>query len=252
MPSLIPDGGEQTPTTTEAPEVITPSTDGGEQTPPATEGDNVPAFLFADGIGGEGEAPEWFKSDKYKTVSAQAEAYNELESKFGSFSGAPKDGYSIEGVDIEDSPLLKLTAEWGAENQLSNEGLGSLIEKVNALATEQIEQDAVNAKEALGENADKRLGDISLWGKNNLSPEEFTQFQGLAQTAGHVGVIEKLIGMTKNSKLVKADTVATDATTASDELKEMQLATDPKTGKRMMDNPEYRAKYNAKKAQLIK
>ncbi len=209
--------------------------------------------MLADGVDAEGDAPEWFKGSKYKTVSAQAEAYNELESKFGSFTGAPKEGkYEIEGADFENSPLLKLTAEWGAENQLSNDGLESLIAKVNELAASQIEEDSVNAKTALGDNADKRLGDISQWGKNNLSPDEFTQFQGLAQTAGQIEVIEKLISLTKNSKLVETPSTPPKGNQdAMEELTKMQLATDDK-GKRMMDNPAYRAKYNAKKAELSK
>ena len=154
---------------------------------------------------GTGDIPEWFKSDKYKDVSEQAKAYGELESKFGSFTGTPKDGYKIEGIDIDDSPLLKLTAEWGAEHNLSNDGFAGLIEKVNALAQTQIDEDAASVKEQLGDKADARLGELSQWGKNNLSPEEFIQYQGLAQTAGQVEVLEKLIGMSKNSKIVNVD-----------------------------------------------
>ena len=250
--SLIPDGGETPATTTETTtEVTTPPTETTEVTTPPATTDDTPAFLFAEGISGEGDAPEWFKSDKYKTVSDQAKGYGELESKFGSFTGSPKDGnYEIEGVDFAENPLMSIVAEWGAVNQLSNDGLAGLVEKVNELAMSQVEQDATAAKEALGDRADERLGNISQWAKNNLAPEEFEQFKGLAQTAGQVEVIEKLIGMTKNSKLVKADTTKAVTETAEEELAKMQLATD-KDGKRMMDDPDYRKKYNAKKAQLI-
>lgn len=256
--SLIPDGEQapaeqpQTPNEVTPPPTETPGTPNGEQpqTPPV-EGE-VPAYLVADGVPGEGEVPEWFKSDKYKTVSAQAEAYNELEGKFGSFTGAPEEGYKIEGMDLENSPLLKLTAEWGLEHQLSNDGLSTLIEKVNTLAAEQIEQDTVNAKEALGDNADKRLGDIAQWGKNNLNDDEYAQFQGLAQNAGQVEVIEKLIGMTKNSKLVTTPAHAPNAADAEDKLQDMQLAKNDK-GQRLMDiDPAYRAKVNAKMKEFYK
>ena len=80
----------------------------------ATEGaettvieENKPGYLFADGVVGEGDAPEWFKADKYKTVSDQAKAYVELESKFGGFKGAPKEGkYEVEGFNFDDNPLI--------------------------------------------------------------------------------------------------------------------------------------------------
>ena len=235
--SLIPNGD-----TTEAvvEEIVTETT--------AALG-NEEGYLFADGVKGEGQTPAWFKSSKYKTISAQAEGYNELESKFGSFTGMPKDGYSIEGMDLEESPLLKLAAEWGAENQLSNAGLESLLTKVNELATSQIEEDSVSVKAALGEKADSRLNNIAQWGKNNLTSDEFAQFQGLAQTAGHIEVIEKLIGMSKNSKMVNVEAEIQNNEDVESELKEMQLATND-DGKRLVDiDPAYRAKFSKKMAE---
>jgi hypothetical protein len=259
--SLIPDGGDTTTTeTTETTQQTTDTTvdtttDTTQETTETTEttSDGEVKFLFADGVGGEGEAPEWFKGDKYKTVSDQAKAYTELESRFGAFTGAPKDGkYEIEGMDFEESPLLKLTAEWGAENQLSTDGLKSLIEKVNGLAQEQIEQDSIAAREALGENADKRLNDLSEWGKNNLSPEEFEQFQGLAQNAGQVEVLEKILAKTKNSKLVDTSATPTTQADTEGELKKMQLATNER-GQRLMEvDPAYRAKVTKKMQEFYK
>ena len=248
---LIPNGETSTeaPATTEATTEQTTNTESTENTQQTTTEDK-PGYLYADGIKGEGDTPEWFDSNKYKNISEQAKGYKELEGKFGAFTGTPKDGYKIEGVDMEESPLLKLMGEWGTENQLSNDGLSSIIDKVNALAAEQIEQDSINAKKSLGENADKRLGDISQWGKNNLSPEQFEQFQGLAQTAGHVEVIEKLIGMTKNSKLVTSDHVSTESTIAGKEeaLKAKYSAKNDK-GQRLMDiDPEYRQKVDKEMA----
>jgi hypothetical protein len=254
--SLIPSGDTSTETattetTTEAP-VTTQETTTQETT--TTESTEVkPTFLFADGVAGEGDTPEWFKTDKYKTVSDQAKGYSELEKRFGSFTGAPKDGkYEVndangEAIDFETNPLMKLTAEWGAENQLSTEGLQGLVERVGQLANQQIEEDQTTAKAALGENADKRLADLSQWGKNNLDTEEFIQFQGLAQNAGQVEILEKMIGMAKNSKLVDKNAVDTpNAEDAKAELEKMQLATNEK-GQRLMDvDLAYRAKVNAK------
>jgi len=215
------------------------------EAPPQEGNPPEPTYLFADGVAGEGDAPEWFKKDKYKTISAQAEAYPELEKKMGSFTGAPEDGkYEIEGVNFDDNPLLKTVAEWGGEKGLSNDGLSDLFNKVSELAASQQTEDETAAKEALGERADQRIQDLAQWGKNNLNTEEFVQFQGLAQNAGHVEVLEKLIGMTKNSKMVDK-TIVEDANTKADkeaELKTMQLATNDK-GQRLMDvNPAYRAK----------
>lgn len=243
--SLIPSETTEIPAVEpEAPQQTTENTEAEKETL---------KFLYDEGIEGTGDAPEWFKASKYKSIADQAKGYSELEKRLGSFTGAPKDGkYEIEGISFEDNPLMQTVAEWGVDNQLSPEGLGKLIEKVNELAQRQIAEDQENATKALGENAQKRLSDLAQWGKNNLSTEEFVQFQGLAQNAGQVQVLEKLIGMAKNSKIVKEDSSEQfGGKSAIDELKEMQVAVDEK-GKRLMDNPEYRAKYELKKKFLNK
>lgn len=248
--SLIPDNVETSTETTETTEVETPqeTTETSEVTE-TTETTEESKFLFADGIEGKGEAPEWFKSSKYKTVSDQAKAYTDLEGKFGSFTGAPKEGkYEVEGVDFEENTLMATVAEWGIENQLSQEGLEGLVIKVRELAEQQTKEDQENAKGELGDRADQRLADLSSWGRNNLSPDEYTQFQGLAQTAGQVNVLEKMIGMTKNSKMVNADNV-TSSKSREDMQAELQseyLATNDKGQRLMGVDPKYRARVQKK------
>ena len=39
------------------------------------------SWYLSEGVGGEGEAPVWFKGDKYKTIADQAQAYPELEKR---------------------------------------------------------------------------------------------------------------------------------------------------------------------------
>jgi len=244
--SLIPSGEAATPETAET---TTETTGAEEQQTTETATTEAAKYLFADGVEGTGDAPEWFKANKYKTISDQAKAYNDLEGRFGAFKGAPKDGkYAIEGIDFEENPLMATVAAWGLENQLSPEGLENLVVKVGELAAKQQEEDQTAAMEALGENAQKRLADLASWGRNNLQPDEYEQFQGLAQTAGHVQILEKLIGMTKNSKLVKPDNITTNSSTRADqeaEIKKAYLATNDK-GQRLMEvDPTYRKKVQA-------
>lgn len=239
--TLIPDAQ---PASTEPTEPSTPS----EPTPNAQPASQVEAtFLYADGIAGEGDAPEWFKADKYKSISEQAKGYSELESKFGSFTGAPKDGkYEIEGVSFEDNPLMDVVAKWGADQQLSNDGMAALFKEVDTLAQAQIAEDKAAVKEQLGKDADTRLATIGQWGANNLEAEEFTALKGLIQTAAQVELVENLIGMTKNSKLVTEPVVQVDKAAVEKELKDMQLAVNDK-GQRLMDvDPAHAKKVNAK------
>lgn len=256
--SLIPAAAPASETTTETTTETTPGTQT-ESTPttPTTEttptGNEEVSFLLAEGIGGKGETPEWFKGDKYKNVSEQAKAYTELEGKFGSFTGSPKDGkYEIEGVDFADNPLMSAVSAWGAKSQLSNQGMSDLFTQIDALAKEQIETERTESMKALGNDAEKRLGDLASWGQNNLEPEQFKAFQALAGTAAQVEMLEILIGKTKNSKLVdtKDTTVNPGLTEAA--IKAMRFATNEK-GQRLMDvDPAHRAKVTAASKEFYK
>ena len=135
-------------------------------------------------------------------------------------------------------------AAWGAEKGLSNEGLTELYGKVSELAQKQVAEDQEAALTQLGEKGQQRLQDLAQWGRNNLDADAYIQFQGLAQNAGQVEVLEKLIGMTKNSKMVDKTKVEDSNTRQNKEteLKQMQLATN-ENGKRLMDvDPSYRQK----------
>src|SRR6185437_5786159 len=80
---------------------------GAENTGTASAGNS--AWLYADGVPGSGEKPDFFKSDKYTSVAEQARAYTELEKKFGGFSGAPEKYELTLEEDIKNS--IELNAE---------------------------------------------------------------------------------------------------------------------------------------------
>ena len=66
-------------------------------------------YFLTEGIKGSGDAPEWYRADKYKSIADQAKGYNEIEKRLGGFKGSPKDGYqSPEGVEENDALLDEL------------------------------------------------------------------------------------------------------------------------------------------------
>lgn len=156
------------PATPAAPAATTPAV------PPADE----PAkWFYGDGTPGKGEPPAWYLADKYKTVEAQAQAYPELAKRFGSFVGAPKEGYKLElpadiGVTAEfetDNPLLKEFREWAQGAQLNQQGFSQVLGMLAKYEAAQ-QPDLAQIKTEIGENADSRLAAVAQWGKANLEP----------------------------------------------------------------------------------
>jgi hypothetical protein len=95
------------------------------------------SYFYSEGVAASGDKPEWFKSDKYKTISDQAEAYvdaekriGEMGSKMSNFTGAP-DAYDLtapEGFEFNtEDPMLARSQEWAKGMNLSQEGYTSLV-----------------------------------------------------------------------------------------------------------------------------
>jgi hypothetical protein len=161
---------------------------------------------------GEGEKPTWFKSEKYRTVAAQAEAYTALESRFGSFTGAPKNekgeaAYTFtppEGVEVSmDHPVMQEFTKWAAGKQLSQEGyselLGMLVQYEAAQAP-----NMTAIKERLGENADTRIANVVTWSKANLGPDGYANLRAATSGANADAVfkvVEQMMGKTGQVRL---------------------------------------------------
>ena len=180
------------------------------------------AWLLKDGVMGEGEKPAWFKSDKYKSVSAQAEAYVNLESRFGSFVGAPKANEKGEVVyqiapalkDMvqADHPMLGEFNKWAAKAQLSEDGYNQMLGML-AQYDQGFAPDGNVVRQAIGENADTRIGAVASWAKANLDAEGMAAFRTAtsldanmhpnARVAAALKAMEKAIAKTSQTRMPK-------------------------------------------------
>lgn len=186
-----------------------------KQAAAAADPNSGKAWLLHEGVMGQGEKPGWFKSDKYKTVSAQAEAYTALESRFGSFKGAPKNekgevAYTPftppEGIDVKfDHPMMQGFATWAGANQLSQEGYNELLGQLMQYEAAQA-PNMTAIKGRLGENADSRISTAAAWVKANLGAEGFATFRSATSDKNADAVFkmtEMLIGKTSQFKMPK-------------------------------------------------
>jgi hypothetical protein len=169
--------------------------------------DGESGWTYADGVGGEGERPEWFK-DKYKSVSDQAQAYSELEKKFGGFTGAPEDAYELsmpEGIegefDMED-PRIEWFQKAAKDSNMSQDTFSQMLHGWVQQEVGGMQSSREAEIQELGSNAQARLKDLGDWGSANLSPDDFEGFKGLASTAAGVKTLEALIAKTNKGGVV--------------------------------------------------
>lgn len=176
------------------------------------------AWLLTDGVQGEGAKPAWFKNEKYRNVAEQAKAYAELEPRFGSFVGAPKDGkYEFkapEGVEVAmDHPLMQEFTKWAGAAHLSQEGYSNLLGMLVQYEASQMPNMA-DVKARLGENADTRISTSSAWVKANLGAEGFADFRA-ATTGKNADAVFKLVeGLIAKSGQARMPTPGSDVPAA--------------------------------------
>lgn len=220
--SLVPDPAAPPAVPAAAPVSLVPD-------PAATD----TKWYLAKDVAGQGDAPDWFKADKYASVDKQAEAYPELEKRFGAFTGAPKDGvYKINvpaDVPVEFDPSHSLFQElnkWAGEGQLSQEGYDKVI-GMFARYEASISPDMDAMKKDLGDNADARLNSVAQWAKSNLPDDVYKMFrnaQSQSNAADTFRVIEAIIGKTRQVAMPKpGDDVPGTVLTGLEEINAMQV-----------------------------
>lgn len=170
----------------------------------ATEntGEVTPSYFLSEGVGGSGDAPDWFKGDKYKTVSDQAKAYKDLEGKFGSFTGAPEE-YGLnapENFEINgDDPMLAPAMEWAKGQNMSQEGFDSLLGMYAEMeaSKDKAFNDFAEEQKSQIENFESRQENINDFLKANdlealagmiTTKDQMDQFEKLLDKSGNTGI----------------------------------------------------------------
>ena len=219
----------------------------------STTGDET-KWSFAEGVDGEGEAPEWFKADKYKTVSDQAKAYKDLEGRFGSFTGAPEEFAPAElreelkemGIEINtDDPLMEKAIAFAKETNMNQEGFNQMVNlyaETMAAETMALEDYKAEQFKSLGNNAETRINNLNAWANANLSPDMVEGFQGLAQSADSIKTLERLVAMTRSAPISPENAQPASSKTEAD-IKAMQFEKDDYGNRRIATDPEFKAKF---------
>lgn len=157
-------------------------------------------FFLSDGIKGVGDLPEWYDGKRFKSVSDQAKSYLELEKKFGSFTGAPKDGYELaEGIDAEDA-LVKEFIQFAADSNMNQDGFNKGFELLSTQmgVSEEVSIEAEMSK--LGDNAQHRIKTVENILKNNMG-DKYEEIMPLISSAASVQIVEMMTAALAPKKL---------------------------------------------------
>ena len=222
----------------------------------STEATTTAATETATETSQEKEIATSFVNGKYNSVSDLEKGYENLQSRFGSFTGAPEAYTTPEGTDLNvEHPLLESLQSFGKENNLSDEGyqglVNVLVENEKAFQEEQSKQ-AEQVMKDLGPNANDRIKNVEDFVNANLELND--DMKGLIDQAknqpGGVELLEAFIGMTKKTAPAGQEVATPTKTYNKDELNTLQFATD-QYGNRKMNDPAYRKMVDEYTANLL-
>lgn len=228
-------------------EASTPNEESTDTTETTTE---TAAWYISEGVLGEGDKPDWFKDSKYKSVTAQAEAYAGLESKLGGFTGAPEEGYElsmpdgIEGEWIEGDPLMEGFQTWAKEKGLNQDAFTELLHMYVSNEASVMGVDRESELKAIGDNAQGRLQNIADYARANLSEDEYEGILAATTTAAGVKAVEALIAKTRGPK-VPTDMADVSGGKSREEIRAMMA--DP----RYQSDPSFRKQVSAEYERLL-
>ena len=237
-------------------------TEGAQQLETGLTAEQKPEWMYSADVPGTGPAPEWFKKNKYVTLEDQAKAYTELEKRFGSFTGAPKDGqYTVnipedlkeKGIDFDsDDPLYQEAMEFAKNSHMSQEGFDQMMglwASAKVAESAAMEEFKTMELKSLGDNAKARIDNLVNWGKANLPDDMFNGFQEMAVSANAIKTMEKLVSMTRNAP-IDSDNARPKNGVDEEELRKMQFEKDEHGNRRLSVDPEFRKKFNKLKEQV--
>lgn len=172
-------------------------------------GEETPSYYLAEGIAGTGEAPDYFKADKYKTIADQAKAYTEAEKRISEmgekikhFPGAP-DQYEVklpEGVTMDtEDPMFAHAQDWARGINLGQEGFESLVGLYAEMeaAKQKAFEDQFEVEKSSIDNFDSRVSNINSYLKANelesladaiTTKDQLEQFEKLLDLAGKASI----------------------------------------------------------------
>lgn len=189
----------------------------GEDPPKDPPKDSDGKWYYANGVEGVGDPPEWFKASKYNTITEQAKAYNELEKRFGAFTGAPEGDYELsipeeakQVIDIDTThPIFDKFTKYAREQNMSQEafnGVLGLFAEYEAEAAMATVTDIGEIKKELGANADARINSVKNWASANLDEEAQTALREATSGPDAAKVfkaVEAVVGKTRQASMPK-------------------------------------------------
>lgn len=159
-------------------------------TPPVPGNASGASWWIDDGVAAVGDRPEWFP-EKFKSVKAVVQSFNELEKKLGAPPVADYEfGEHAETFDKDHEALKELQA-FAKEKRVPQEVFSKMLDSMTKYGQSFVPNPDVE-KAKLGDKAEQRIELLNNWAKANLSENAFNALTASMNTADTVLAMEEI------------------------------------------------------------
>ena len=180
--------------------------------PEVPESDPSQAPETPDGEPSEKTFAEDWQLGKFESPEKLSEAYQELQSKFGGFNGAPKDGVydftfdeSMGEVELDTesemyTSFMKMATGSNMNQETANELMQMHIAEVKKIESELGGRMPDKAEEVSSiPNYEERGGELAKWMNTNFSKDQFGVLESLVTTKEEFEVFETIMDLANKS-----------------------------------------------------
>lgn len=161
-------------------------------------GEPLPSWQYSEGVPGQGETPEWFMADKYKSVEEQAKAALELRRKLGSKAEDAPGEYQLDyekyGLEADD-PVLAEMNPFFKEINIPQKEYEKLVDKYVTAQTAYLQQEESKKREAFEAYAKENgetVSRVTQWVKNNFNESEQAALGEFLTSPERIEVLDKV------------------------------------------------------------
>lgn len=155
-------------------------------------------WFIDEGIPGPGARPSWMPA-KYEKLADIEKARASLESKLGSFTGAP-DKYDVASLELDEAdPTVAALADVAKELNMSQDGFNKFIGRLTSVqeTEKNLHLDEQVAK--MGKDGVRMLNEFKNWTKDYMQPHEVEVVKEWVKTADDLKVFNRMMASTHMS-----------------------------------------------------
>lgn len=157
-------------------------------------------WFIDEGVPGQGARPSWMP-EKFEKLSDIEKARASLESRMGSFTGAPEK-YDVAALELDEAdPTVVALADVSKELGMSQDGFNKLIGRLTSIQETEKNINLEEQVSKMGKDGERMLTEFKNWTRDYMKPHEVEVVKEWVKTSDDLKVFNRMMAHTHMSQV---------------------------------------------------